>query len=402
MTTISRFADNTRGSYLLPNLRMIRFGLCLLVLSTGCHSTKQRSVQHKAQKDWERIRATFKLRLANEQFEQGYVFEAVATLQRAASIDPTNPVYFRMLAQCYVETSSLKAARDAIRHAKSLGDDSPELAFLEGLLAERHLRHKEALRYYQKAAELDPENVDYLLAVAECLVNSGRPTEAKQFLNEHLQDAEGMEQLAMLRAQVHLLLDEPELAVEDFKSAESLLADAPGMSEEFGLLLVRIGRYAEALALLQPLVESAARRKDKDVSTPPASRAAVRALATCFNQLGTSEKAARLMEDHLSQSPDDGRAWWILAESQIRLADWEGAKQSIRRGEQAAPKESDWNLLRAYSAWYQGELELAAGFLQAILAERPEDSLALKFFQQVKEKRSARSGALLTADRPPT
>ena len=89
-----------------------------------------------------------------------------------------------------------------------------------------------------------------------------------------------MEQLAMLRAQVHLLLDEPELAVEDFKSAESLLADAPGMSEEFGLLLVRIGRYAEALALLQPLVESAARRKDKDRNTPPASRRAGRSSAT--------------------------------------------------------------------------------------------------------------------------
>ncbi|MCH8146709.1 MAG: tetratricopeptide repeat protein [Planctomycetes bacterium] len=359
-------------------------------------------MQHKAQEDWKRIRAAFKLRLANEQFEQGYVLEAVATLQRAASIDPTNPVYFRMLAQCHLETSSLEAARDAIRHAKSLDDDSPELAFLEGILAERHWHHKEALRYYQKAAEIEPENVDYLLAVGECLVNSGRPTEARQFLDEHLQGAEGMEQLAILRAQVHLLLDAPELAVKDFKSAEGLLADAAGMSEEFGLLLVRIGRYAEALAVLQPLVESAARRRDKDPSTPRASRAAVRALAICCNRLGTSEKAARLMEDHVTQSPDDGRAWWILAESQIRLADWEGAERSIRRGEQAAPKEPDWNLLRAYSAWYHGDLEQAAGFLETMLAERPDDSLALSFFQQVNEKRSARGSALLTDDLPPT
>lgn len=348
------------------------------------------------------MRAAFKLRLADEQFEQGYVAEAVATLHRAASIDPTNPVYFRMLAHCHLETSSLEAARDAIRHAESLGDDSPELAFLEGALAERHYDHKEALRYYRKAAELKPENVDYLLAVAECLVNAGGPTEAKQFLDEHLQAAKGMEQLAILRAQVHLLLDEPELAVKDFKSAESLLAEAPGMSEEFGLLLVRTGHYAEALAVLQPLVETARRRKEKDKSTPPASRAAVRALATCYNQFGTSQKAVRLMEDHLSQSPDDGRAWWILAESQIRLANWDGAKRSIRRGEQAAPKESDWNLLRAYSAWYHGDLEQAAGFLQTILAERPDDSLALSFFHQVNEQRNALGSALLTGDRPPT
>jgi tetratricopeptide (TPR) repeat protein len=355
------------------------------MLDSGCQHDGQRSIQRQAKEDWDRLRAAFNLRLADEQLKQGHIPEAIETLQKAAAADPVNSVYHRMLARCHLEMTSLEAASQAIRNARDLGDKSAELAYLEGILAEGHLDHHEALHHYRRAAELEPTNVDYSLAVAECLVNSGRIKEAKTFLDERLHNAKDKEQLALLRAQVHVLLGDMEPAVSDFKAAEGLLLDAPGLAEEYGLALVGLGRYAEGVATLQPLIESARHMPGKE--GPPPSGAAVRALATCHIQLGAPEKAVRLLEDHLTRSSDDGRAWWLLARGQLQLSDCVGARQSILHGEQLAPQLSDWKLLRAYIAWREGDLHQAADALESLLLEKPTDAMARRILRQINAKR---------------
>jgi tetratricopeptide (TPR) repeat protein len=357
-------------------------------------------MQHQAKENWDLLRAEFSLRLADEQLKQGHILEAIETLKKAAAADSLNSIYHRMLARCHLEMTSLEAARDAIRRARDLGDRSAELAYLEGILAEGHLDHQEALQHYREAAELEPTNIDYSLAVAECLVNSGQIKKAKAFLDERLHDATDKEQLALLRAQVHVLLGEMELAVNDFKAAEGLLLDAPGLAEEYGLVLVGLGRYAEGVATLQPLVESARQMLGKE-SLPP-SAAAVRALATCHIQLGVPEKAVSLLKDHLRQSSDDGRAWWLLAQGEIQLANWMGAREAARQGEQVAAQISDWKLLRAYIAWREGDLDQAADSLESLLMEKPGDAMALRILQQINTKREGVVKTNEQVERPPT
>jgi tetratricopeptide (TPR) repeat protein len=360
-------------------------GLLLPAMNVGCHHGDRRRPASETAQDWERLRAQFKLRLASDQLEQGHVLEAMATLQKAATLDTKNPAYHQMLARCYLETSSPAEARNAILQAERLGAPPAPLAYLRGILAERQSDYEEALRCYRKAVELVPANVDYRLAVAECLVSLDRAAEAKAFLDDELSGSEGEEQLTLLRAQVHLLLDDLEAAAADFEAAEGLLAGLPWLAEEFGLVLVRLGRYAEGMALLRSYVESASESSYETSGASPASGAAVRGLATCYNRLGTPENARELMEDHLRRSPQDGRGWWILAESLVRLGDLEEAQRSIDLGKKHAPRVSDWRLLEAYLAWKQGDADRTTLLMGPVIADRPDDALAHWFLVRAHE-----------------
>lgn len=372
---------------LLRSVVVAVVGFCTLATDSGCQLPSHKTQKLEAEQDWNRVRAEFKLGLANQQLEHGRVSEAVATLQEAVALDLRSPTYHRILARCYLEQGALTAARDATELAKQLGDTSAELAYTQGMIAERGSRDEEALRYYLEAAELEPTNMDYLLAAAEYLVTVGRADEAKAFLDEQLRRLQGDGQLLLLRARICVLLGDPEQAAADFEAAEDLLADAPWAAEEFGLVLVRLGRYAEALAVLRPLVEAEGRLSEEEPGALPASAAVVRALATCQNRVGKPAKAKLLLEEHLRQSPDDGRAWWLLAESLMRLGDWDGVQHCIQQGEQTAPGTPHWRLLRACLAFHGGDMAAATTLLESVLSERPDNVLAHCLLGQVHEQR---------------
>ena len=366
----------------------VQVGLCFVATGVACHPPKHKLLQRNEEQHWNRVQAEFKLRLAKEQSEQGFVREATRILEEAVTLDPENPAYHRLLARCYTDASAFGAARRTLRHAASLGDTSPMLAYTQGMLAEQQADHEEALRYYSEAAELEPTSVNYHLAMAESLVNLDRAADAKILLDEQLRSHEGDKQLALLRAHVHVLLNDLAAAAADFETAEVLLRNAPWAAEEFGLVLVRLGRYAKGLSILRPHVESASESLGEAPSALPVSRAAVLALAACYNRVRSPEKAKRLMEDHLRHSPEDGRAWWLLAESLIQVGDWEGAQRCIQHGMQERPQVTDWGLLQAYIAWRQNDLETCATLLESVVAEDPADSLARQFLAQVHETRS--------------
>lgn len=382
MGIVNSCAGTFRGSPLRRAILTVLLS-CLLASHTACHNARHRSQRQNAEQNWNRLRADFKLRLANEQLEQGHIRAAVTSLQEAAMLDPKNPVYHRLLARCHLETSSLEEARSAIDHAKSLGDTSGVLAYTQGMLAERHSDYEEALRCYREAAECEPKNVDYLLAIAECLVSVDRTVEAKALLDEHLQHEGGNQRLTLFRAQIHLLLNDLDAAAADFEAAENLLAEIPWLAEDFGLVLVRLGRYPKGLAVLRPLVESAGEASGEESRAPLVSPAAVRALATCYNRVGAPWKAKQLMEDHLRESPGDGRGWWIKAESLMRVADWEGAQHCIERGEEQTHQISDWGILRACLDWRLGDVDGAAAILESLVAEKPDDPLARRLLAHV-------------------
>ena len=106
-------------------------------------------------------------------------------------------------------------------------------------------------------------------------------------------------------------------------------------------------------------------------------------LATCYNRVGAPWKAKQLMEDHLRESPSDGRGWWIKAESLMRVTDWEGAQHCIERGEEQTHQIADWGILRACLDWRLGDVDGAAAILESLVAEKPDDPLARRLLAHV-------------------
>jgi Tfp pilus assembly protein PilF len=361
-------------------------GVCALVIGSGCQLPSHQEQKRQAQQDWRLLRAEFMLQLGGQQLGDGRIREAVVSLQETAALDPTDATPHLLLAKCYLEQGALDSALEASDLAKSLGGSSAESAYMRGMIAERRSHNEEALEWYGKSARLEPTNLDYCLATAECLVTTGRAIEAKALLDEQLRRLEGNEQLLLLRARVCAHLGDLEQAAADFEAAGGIPTETGWAAEEYGLVLVRLGRPAQALAVLRPLMESASQSLGEEPGALPLSPAGVRALATCYQQTGAVVRARTLLEEHLRLSPNDARAWYLLAKSHIEAGQWEGARHCVLRGEQAAPRMSDWRLLRACLAWHDGDLAASASHLESILTENCDDALAHCFLGQVREQ----------------
>ena len=134
------------------------------------------------------------------------------------------------------------------------------------------------------------------------------------------------------------------------------------VAQELGMLLVRAGRYEEALAVLSPVVESAA--------APESCGATRRALAICHLAMGDPTSAKLVLRDYARQHPKDTLAQLLLAKSALATGDTLTALRAVDLVEQREPDHPELWLVRAALRWKRGDLAGAATDL-ATRAPRP-------------------------------
>ncbi|MEE9296947.1 MAG: tetratricopeptide repeat protein [Phycisphaerae bacterium] len=339
-----------------------------------------------------------KYRLATQQIEAGRIDEAVMTLQQAIELHPDNAALQRLMALCKTEQGDMPAATAAADRAAALGDESADLAYIKGLIAEQQRRHEQALLHYNQAAARDPQNVDYFLAVVESLVTLDRPAQARQFLDDRIDDFGRDARLLLLRAGVCALVGDLQQVADDYDELIVVMHDSPWVAQQYGLVLLQLNRYEEALAVLLPLLGTApfARWDEIPISflpapvgrAPPAdspSPAVVRAVATCYLRMDQPHQVPPLVNSHLRRNPNDARAWWLLAEASARLSDWPVVRRCLRSGRRLNPDRPEWKLLHAYLSFRQGDTTTAAEILESALSQHPDHKPALSFLGEIRD-----------------
>lgn len=357
----------------------------------ACDSPPHRTQKLQAERQWNQLRSRVKARLASGQFDQGRLDDAIATLHEAILLNPEEPAYHRLSARCALEKGKLAAAIASLDVAASLGDASADLSYLRGLIAERRAHFDDGVDHYSRAWSTDSDNVDHLIALAEALVAAGRPTDAAELLESHAQDFDRDPKILLLRAHVYAAVDQPQLAAADFADVVERLKDPTPVLEPYGLVLTRLGRFAEARSLLQRALPGlAATRRG---ASPLPSAAAIRALARCYIETGDPALANRLLSDHLRRSPTDARAWWLLAETNVKLGDFNAAGRAANRGQRIRPDLPHWGLLNAYIAWRADDKETAAATLESVVAHHPHNAIAHSFLGTLLHQSDAASSA---------
>ena len=239
------------------NLLVMIITACGVLAWTGCHQMTHRQQQAEAEHHWKQVRGKVKCQLARQQFEGGHVDDAITTAREALGLDPASPESYVLLCRALLDKGDLAAARQVLGMAEELGLESAELSYMRGLISERSRNLTDALESYRRAGELEPGQRDYLAAEAECLVALGRVEEALDRVRDAHSRFDRDGTLDVLEAEIAMLLDRREEAVESFRRAMPLLGDNDVVAEEYGLLLVRTGHFAEAVSVLQPLRERA-------------------------------------------------------------------------------------------------------------------------------------------------
>ncbi len=359
----------------IPCWRPAIFWLCCLALA-GCQSTPHHQQREQAQENWSRVRAQVKRQLAVQQYEGGHADSAALTAEEALGLDPKDPETYVVLIRALLESGDLPAAERALKAAEAQGVDSAELAYVRGVVAERTRRFSDALDHYRRARRLDATQLDYVVAEAECLVMLRRVEEARDLVLEAQDDFERDGTLDVLLGEISLVMGDDKRAGEAFRRAMPLIGPHGLPAEDFGLALLRLGYYAEALSVLQPLIER----------TPPVERsgAVVRGAARCYLEVNRPAEAAELIRGWLHEHPEDGSAWLLQARAALLAGEELTACRSAEMAVRLAPRVPEAHLLYAFACLRIGRVAQARAALDAALSLSPDDPLARELMAQVQ------------------
>ena len=338
----------------------------LVGLASACNAAKPHVEQVRAEQHWNQVRGQVKYQLAEQQYEGGLFDEAVRAVSESLALDPTQADAYVLLARSYLELGKPASAQQALDAARRAGLASADLLYTEGVVAEQRGQFDTALKHYEHAQSLDPTNVDYLVAQAECLVAMDRPSEALALLDKHAGRVNEDATVTALVAHISQLLGRPEDAANHYRQAIAPDTRDTLITEELGLLLSRSGRHYDALRVLEPLLE--------DPAGVPVTGGVRRALANCYLATGQADSAVEVLGEYTRANPQDTLAQLLLAKAAITVGDLWTALRAINAAEKREPNHPEVKLVRAVVQWQRGQLTAAAVSLREVLVLAPNDA----------------------------
>lgn len=374
----------------------------------GCSGKKKDSTGHAkavsaANDRYNAIRSRLILDMAQQHFDAGNLDQAEASLRDALAMDADNPKLHMLAGRICLERGQLERAfrlfeLSAEFEAKRLDLEKkpenkklrrPEPFYYQGVVLQRWQQFDKAEAAYGTAYELAPDNVAYLLAKTEMMVETDRidgaiaELEAKQTY---------FDQNAALRAAIgHLyrMKGQPAKAVPYFEQAVLLAPDNAKLAEELALTQLAAGNNEKALLALEKLVADPARAQRIDLR---------RALATAYIRTGRDAKARDALLA-VARSPQGEAADWVkVGELSLKASDAGAALNAAQRAIAMAPQRHEGYLLAGMVLQKRGQLDESLRMFDRAAELSPADAAPL-IMRGISLERAGRKTAAADAYR---
>jgi tetratricopeptide (TPR) repeat protein len=329
---------------------------------------KTKSQREKPEANWNQVRGQIKRQMAAKQLDSGLFEEAARSAREAVALAPESPEAYVLLALANIQRNKIVSAQQAVDAARTRGVRSGDLAYTEGILLEQRNQLEAAHRMYAEAEDFDPTNVDYFTARVECLISLNRLEEAAQLVAHASDRFDDEVSTVVLSARLALLRGDDATALSFIAKVRSTAAKDPTIAESFGLAMLRLQRYEEAVSLLRPAVDRLPEAR--------AGGAARRGLAEAYLQRGQHAQALDVLGDYSRGQPRDARAQVLTAKAALGCADYSMALEALERAARAGADRRTVVLLRATAHWLRGSSETAISELEAWLGASPTDAEA--------------------------
>lgn len=348
--------------------RIIRLILLMvLVQACGCASMLKPE-DSKAQADlrWRKVRAQLKYQLALENYEKGRLEEAEDTLREVVGLYPDFTDAFVLLTRLRLEKGETAAASEALDEAMRCGGDSSETDYLSGMIAQRYERFDVALEWYRRALERKPNDVQYVLAVAEMLVALDRSAEALELARARWPDFDNNAAIRALAGKIYMILSDYEAAVEAFRSAYRVDPRDNVVAGDLGLAMVYAGHYTEARDIFLEI-------ENRKGQLPRLLRME---LARCFMELEDSQAARAEFRKIVESDPHYVSGWKGLAEAALETRDLMSARIAAGKCYELAPGDGQYALLYGYVCYRQQDDKEAVSALRVAVRLLRDDPVA--------------------------
>ena len=234
-------------------------------------------------------------------FQRGYYDQAEASFRLALSDDPASAEALYGLGSVYLKQEKTTEARESFERATRLPPSYPDTLANSwnnlGLLATREGRTAEAILYFKKALQLNPDHAVALDNLGNAYRQQKNWEEARKTLEHAVkispEDPEANYSLGMVFAQ----LDDSDRAYEYLQKVLNLRPGYPEALNNLGVLYLRTQRREQAMASFEECIRVA-----------PEFDQAYLNLARVYSLEGNPDKARNVLAELLKRHPDHALA----------------------------------------------------------------------------------------------
>lgn len=275
-----------------------------------------------------------------------------------------------------LDRGDVVAARTSVEHAQEVRPDDPDASVLLGAISLAEGDPSEALRCYERAAELDPEYLEpYVAAAQVCLFDLEDPARALRFCEDALE----LEHLSAFEA-LDLGLLQAECVLANHANPDGGLPNASavpelGNAEDLAVVIATLELAArgpndadldardpvQAEAAEALMLDSDGDRLDEDEQRDRVARAfqLVMRWARLKLDLGETQRATDQLRALTTWFPEEADAWYLLGEALLR-------GQDVLRAAEASLRTLELDARHPLPGWLPSPGRLQRRVLQAL------------------------------------
>ena len=271
------FLKSFNGSYRIeariePNITSEERALLVEIQDLMAADKRAAALEKLAASSLTKTSAALTFNLGNLQFESGENDKAIASYKAALEAYPSFRRAHRNLALAQVRANDLEHALGSLTEAIRLGDSDGSTYGLLGYCRLAREEYASALQAYRLAQITEPDVAEWKAGIAQCLQHLDQKHEAIALLEEVIRIRPLEASYSILKSNIHLDLNQPDLAVKALELPFRLKLLAPDPTLTLADLHLRADRQMPAHAA----IESAFSKKE----TPPSTAAILRLIRT--------------------------------------------------------------------------------------------------------------------------
>lgn len=307
--------------------------------------------------------------------------KAEAQFKTAQAIEPDSEDVVLNLVRVYAESGNIKEAAQVIQNVPA-ESRTPKMEFALGAAYQQMKDSKDAIAAYQRANQMDPDDVRTLNALAEALLTDNQLDEAlKEFNKLAKNDPEEPGPLVHI-SQIQLKQGKYDDALATIKKARTLDPKDLEAGYNEAMLYDVLGQFDQAAKTYQQMVDATSHANGAYTSEEKNNRGFfLQRLGAVYVEQNKIDEAVATYQKMIDMGGDDAvRGYEGQAEAYQGAHQTDKAIEALRSGVAAHPKENDLKIILAGSLADQGgakndpaEIDQAFTMVKGLLTNKPSD-----------------------------